>query len=81
MHVLKCMLLCALMWDRLPRTTCTAASPQQRWSTHGFQAAYQTTDPHWDGPEKETNNILYILKKVLFHKSISVYPPHVLYQV
>lgn len=38
---------------RLPRTTGTAVFPQQRWSRYGCQAAYQTTDPRWDGPEKE----------------------------
>ena len=41
------------MWETLPHTNGTAAFLQQRWSRYGFQAAYQTTDPHWDGPEKD----------------------------
>lgn len=47
------MLSCARVWDRLPRTTGTAASPQQRQNRYCFRAAYQTTGPNWDGPEKE----------------------------
>lgn len=38
----------------LPHTTGIAAFPQQRWSRYGFQGAYQTTDPNWDGPEKQS---------------------------
>lgn len=38
----------------LPHTTGIAAFPQQRWSRCGFQGAYQTTDPNWDGPKKQS---------------------------
>lgn len=62
--------MCDVVWERLPRTTCTAASPRQRSSTYGFQAVYQTTDPHWDDPKKETNNRLNT-KNHVFKESIS----------
>lgn len=52
------MLLCALVWETLPHTTGTGVSPQQRWSRYCFPAAYQTADPHWDGPERDTTSRL-----------------------
>lgn len=50
-----CVVVCT-WWERLPRTTGTAASPQRRWSRYGSPAVYQTADPNWDGPEKDATN-------------------------
>lgn len=44
--------------ETLPHTTGTAASPQRRLSRYGCSGAFQTTDPHWGDPEKETSIIV-----------------------
>lgn len=46
------------MLETLPHTTGTAASPQRRPSRYGFPGAFQTADPHWGDPEKETSIIV-----------------------
>ena len=73
-------LLCVLVLEKLPRTTGTAASPQRRWSRYDFPAAYQTTDPQWDGPERETTSRLNTKNPMMHHIKFKSILNHLLHK-